>query len=190
MVRRSTDGPLDGVSDVELLRLHCSGDERAFAVLFHRHADAVHRLGVAMLRDGAADDLVQDTFLRLWRVGRQYSPAKGSPRTWLLAIARNRALDLIRASGASDRMIDAVGDLAAVAPAPPDLATEYASREDAARLRARLSEIPSAQRRALALVYLGGLSHGDVARRIGIPLGTVKSRVRLGKHAVAAGLDA
>lgn len=177
--------------DTELAAMMVLGSGRAFDLLYLRHAAAVRRLGVSMLHSrDAADDLVQDTFLQLWRDRGRYSPERASVRTWMLAIARNRALDLVRAQARHARLVDASRGLARIAVRPPDQLTATIASDEVARLHAMLADLPSAQRRAIVLVYGGGLTHTEVAQRTGVPLGTVKGRIRLGQLSIARRLEA
>ena len=177
--------------DTELAAMMVLGSGRAFDLLYLRHAATVRRLGVSMLHSrDAADDLVQDTFLQLWRDRGRYSAERASVRTWMLAIARNRALDLVRAQARHARLVDASRGLARIAVRPPDQLTATIARDEVARLHAMLADLPAAQRRAIVLVYAGGLTHTQVAQRTGVPLGTVKGRIRLGQLSIAQRLEA
>jgi RNA polymerase sigma-70 factor (ECF subfamily) len=152
--------------------------------------------------DADAEDVVAQVFAQVWRDAGRYDPARGSVAAWVATLARSRALDLLRArrrrAGAEERAAaeaaalagaDALGDaLGAAVPLggsaeAPDVALE---RGEAARaVRASLGALPEPQRRAVALAFLGGLSHPDVAAALGIPLGTAKTRIRPGCAACA-----
>lgn len=143
--------------------------------LHHRRA-----LGYAyqLVRDRAdAEDVVQEAFLSAWRARAVYDPGRGSERTWLLTLVRNRAISLLRARGcrpiAADEGYDDLAD-------GSDVAEEVALRVDGAVLRAAVARLPDAQRAVLELAYFSGLSHAEIARQLDAPLGTVKGRVRLG----------
>jgi RNA polymerase sigma-70 factor, ECF subfamily len=176
--------------DDELARMMILGSGRAFDLLYLRHASAVRRLGVSMLRSpDAADDLVQETFLQLWRNRARYVAERAAVRTWVLAIARNRAIDMARAQARHARRVEAAKELARIADASSDPLTEALSRDEVSRLRAALSRLPSAQRRTLVLAYGGGLTHEQVAQRTGVPVGTVKSRLFFGRQTIARHLE-
>ncbi len=176
--------------DTELAAMMVLGSTRAFDLLYLRHAATVRRLGVSMLHNrDAADDLVQDTFLQLWRDRGRYSAERASVRTWTLAIARNRALDLVRAQARHARLVDASRGLARTAVALPDQLVATIARDEVAQLHAMLADLPAVQRRAIVLVYGGGLTHREVAQRTGVPLGTVKGRIRLGQLSIARRLE-
>jgi RNA polymerase sigma-70 factor, ECF subfamily len=144
--------------------------------------EAYHRqaIGLAyrLLGDrGDAEDVVQDAFLALWRSMDRYDPERGSVRTWLLTIVRNRALDVLRsrrahpASPLDESVPFADGT---------DLVRLVEARIDGARARNALAELPDEQRRTIEMAYLAGLSHSQIASRTDEPLGTIKGRVRLG----------
>jgi RNA polymerase sigma-70 factor (ECF subfamily) len=175
-----------------------AGDVDALGALYDRHAAAAYGLARAVVRDDAdAEDVVAQTFAQLWREAGRYDPARGSVAAWVTTLARSRALDLLRArrrrAGAEERAAAeaaATGDAGSLGDAfgaavplggsaePPDVALE---RGEAARaVRASLGALPEPQRRAVALAFLGGLSHPDVAAALGIPLGTAKTRIRAG----------
>ena len=164
----------------------------------------VHGTALVVLRDPPrAEDVVQDVFLRLWRRPEAFDPARGDLAAFLRLMARSRAVDLWREAQARDRARRRV--LAAHAPRPgsrtaarPELRAAAADTPDGvalrsaerARLRVALRTLPAEQRQAVALAYFGGLTAEEIASRDGIPLGTVKSRVRLGLHKLRDALPA
>ncbi len=142
--------------------------------------DAYHRqaLGLAyhLLQDqGDAEEVVQDAFLAAWRNADSYDPAKGSTRTWILTFVRNRAIDRLRArrSGVATALDEQQPD-------ERDLFDEVAKNIEAARARRALQELPQEQRQVIGLAYFAGLTQNEIAERLAIPAGTVKSRIRLG----------
>ena len=144
--------------------------------------EAYHRqaLGLAyrVLNDAAeAEEVVQEAFLAIWRAGASYDPARGSVRTWLLTLVRNRAIDVIRAR--QRRPVRPLAD--APDPIDPsDVPTQVSLSVDSAAAGRALATLPPEQREAVELAFLGGLSHGEIAARLGLPVGTVKGRIRLG----------
>lgn len=163
-------------------------DEPAtFARAYDDHAPSVHAVALRVTQDAAqAQDVVQDVFLRLWRNPQRFDARRGELGAYLRLMAHSRALDLWReaqaAGRARDRLIAAesarVHARADLDPTRP--ATAFERQEGRAVVRVALGELPPAQREALVLAYWGGLTAEEVARRTGAPLGTAKSRLRLG----------
>lgn len=159
------------------------GDSDTFRRVFAEHERSVYATAFRVLGNGAqAQDVVQDVFLRLWRRPRSFDATRGELGAYLRLMARSRALDLWReaqASGrATDRMKVVVGDLDSPVELRPGDATERAEARTA--VRDALRGLPDAQREALVLAYWGGLTADEIAQRVQIPLGTAKSRIRLG----------
>jgi RNA polymerase sigma-70 factor, ECF subfamily len=158
-------------------------DPETFRHVFAEHERGVYAAAFRILGNGAqAQDVVQDVFLRIWRRPRSFDAGRGELGSYLRLIARSRALDLWReaqASGrATDRMKVVVSDASLPVDGVPDAETE---REEArAAVRDALRRLPDVQREALVLAYWGGLSADEIARRARVPLGTAKSRIRLG----------
>jgi RNA polymerase sigma-70 factor, ECF subfamily len=158
-------------------------DPEAFRRAFAAHERSVYATAFRILGNGAqAQDVVQDVFLRLWRRPRAFDPARGELGPYLRLMARSRALDLWREAQAAGRADDRFKIVVETDAPPlderPDLTAE---REDtAAAVRAAVARLPDAQREALVLAYWGGLTADEIARRVAIPLGTAKSRIRLG----------
>ncbi len=157
------------------------GDARAFEVVFDRHVDAAFSLAYRMCgRRSIAEDIVQEAFLSLWRSGARYDRARGSVRSWILGVVRNRTIDWFRRDSVRTRRDvpadEAVGRLAA----DDDVAAEAQRRADARQLRQALGELPPDQRRVIELAYFGGFTHSQIADMLELPPGTVKGRMRLG----------
>jgi RNA polymerase sigma-70 factor, ECF subfamily len=163
--------------DVELLRQMRRGDVSALEVLYTRYAGLVFTLALRIVRDPElAREVLQDTFLRSWNGRETYAPDRGRVPWWLLGIARNRAIDLVRSRPHQGRLReqDAGGvrleDLAQ--PEAMDLILLRREVIDA------LQGLTSGQRRAIELAYYDGFTQTEIARELGEPLGTVKSRTR------------
>ena len=127
-----------------------------------------------------AEDVVQETFVELWRRSRQFDAARGGAVAWVVTIARSRAIDRLRASGTAGRAIQeaqANEELRPTAFPLPHLETER--RRDEARVARALGALPVEQRRTIELAYFDGLSQSEIAQKTGSPLGTVKMRVKL-----------
>jgi RNA polymerase sigma-70 factor (ECF subfamily) len=163
------------------------GDETALAQFYDRWYPVVCGLAARMLKStDAVEDVVEETFWQAWRQANRYAPERGSVQTWLLTIARTRALDRLRAArrlreDSIDDTVSAAGDAAAppvvVSASDPSLDVEHAERRRL--VVAALAELPHVQREALELGYFGGLSQSEIAERTGQPLGTIKTRMRL-----------
>jgi RNA polymerase sigma-70 factor (ECF subfamily) len=135
-----------------------------------------------MLRDVPdAEDVVQEVFAQAWRSAGDYDATRGSVAGWLLMMTRSRALDRLRARRAQGKALPATGDDPDTLPAA-GLAQDVVaiSDQEATSLRIALDQLPGDQRRALELAYFDGLTHAEVADRLDQPLGTVKTRIRLG----------
>jgi RNA polymerase sigma-70 factor, ECF subfamily len=167
-------------------------DARTFSRIYDDHARSVYGAALRILGDPAqAQDVTQDVFLRLWRRPRRFDARRGELGSYLRLMARSRALDLYREGQAAGRASERVRLVAArdegrVDDRPGPAAERAADRSG---LRAALAELPDAQREALVLAYWGGLTADQIARRAGLPLGTVKSRIRLGMAKVRAELE-
>ncbi len=156
------------------------GHERAFARLYELVAGRLFSIARRIVgRDDLAEDVVQETFLRIWRAAHQYDPAKGPAYAWLVRIARNRALSA-RARGSRHDEGRAELDAERLAYDGPDPAALTMRSEEARRVNACLSNLPANHRRSVTLVYFEGLTHRELAERLGVQLGTAKSWVRRG----------
>lgn len=165
--------------DEWLLARIAERDLSALDLLYRRYSRMTFGVAYHILCSAeAAEDVVQDAFLTVWRRAETYAADRGSARTWLLSVVRNRAIDLTRrgAGRPVGAPLEAVFELAA-----PDVDTsaEALARIEAARVRAALDCLPRLQREVVELAFFSGLSYPEIAVRVGIPLGTVKSRIRL-----------
>jgi RNA polymerase sigma-70 factor (ECF subfamily) len=158
------------------------GDARALEELYRRHSARLYALLLRMLRETAdAEEVLQETLVEAWRRAGQYAVSRGSVEAWLITIARSRAIDRIRTRGARLRLVKQSEQLAAEVVSPPEPPDVHAQT----RLRRALGALPPEQRRALELAYWEGLSQSEISRETGDPLGTVKTRVRLGLQRLA-----
>ena len=164
-------------SDEELLEAIADGDERALGALYDRFGRVAYGLALRILRDRAlAEDAVQEAFLAVWRSADAYRRERAKPGTWILTLVHRRAVDLVRREDRRrgdplDEAPEAVGD------AVPDQAD---LREQRAVVQQALVTLPTEQREALELAYYGGYTQSELAERLGVPLGTVKSRMFAG----------
>src|SRR3954454_5947507 len=158
-------------------------DPQQFSRVYDEHHRSVYASAMRVLGDHAlAGDVVQDVFLRLWRRPQAFDAARGDLGTYLRLMARSRAVDLWRESQSRGRAADRLKLVVAdEAPRPSDRPEDALELEaDRTAVRAALRELPPAQREALVLAYWGGMTAEQIARREAIPLGTAKSRIRLG----------
>jgi RNA polymerase sigma-70 factor (ECF subfamily) len=158
-------------------------DPSAFARVYDEHSPGVYRTAYGIVRDATmAQDVTQDVFLRLWRRPRTFDAGRGEIGSYLRLMARSRALDLWREGQAAGRAGDRLRLVTETQERrPDDLPPVAVERDhDRAEVREALRELPSVQREAIVLAYWGGLTAAQIARRSGVPLGTAKSRIRLG----------
>jgi RNA polymerase sigma-70 factor (ECF subfamily) len=183
-MRPGRSAPLEQPEDIDagLLARMVRGDESALTSLYDRLSSLAY--GVALRVAGnpdAAEDAVQEAFLRVWRRADRFDAARGRARPWFLRLVRNVAIDQRRARGVRNRAeAEKIVDVSEKVPSEqPD---EVAARsERAGRLRAALEQLlPLEQRRAIEIAYFEGLSHSEIAERESLPLGTVKTRIRDG----------
>ena len=156
-------------------------DSDALALLYDRFAARLMGLAHRVLGDtGEAEEVLQEVFLWVWANAASFDPSRGSVLAWLLVATRSRAIDRLRtrrpAQRAGLRAVDEVPD----APSSVDVEADSAGRQWEALCRAAIAELPSEQRRALELAYFDGLTHQEISEKTSTPLGTVKTRVRLG----------
>jgi RNA polymerase sigma-70 factor, ECF subfamily len=166
-------------TDAELLAGIARHDEASLAALYDRYHLLAFSLALRVVHDrGRAEDVVQDAFLSVWRKAASYAEARGSVKTWLASIVRNRAIDLVRARRESDGDDEAV--LLALRDPQPPVIEQVTAALDRDTIRNAIEGLPLEQRQAIAMAYFEGLSHSEIAEATGTPLGTVKSRIRLG----------
>ncbi|HYG71378.1 MAG TPA: sigma-70 family RNA polymerase sigma factor [Actinomycetota bacterium] len=165
-------------NDAALMRAFASREPAAAGELFDRFASRVYGLGVVMLgNDAAAEDLVQDTFVKLWRSAERYDAGRGKLETWVLLVARSLAIDALRRRVLDARTVERSTPASETAtdPSPEELAELVDLSE---RARRAMSDLTPGQRAALELAYFGGKTSAEVAELEGIPLGTAKTRIR------------
>ena len=169
--------PLANLSDEALLSLVARSDEEALAELYDRFGRPAYALAVRILRDaGLAQDAVQDAFLAAWRTAAGFDARRGSASTWLMTLVHRRAVDVVRRE--DRRRTEQLDDAPVAASESTD--EEASIREQRRAVQAALARLPPDQREALELSYYGGLTQSELSERLGIPLGTVKSRVFAG----------
>ncbi|HYN85124.1 MAG TPA: sigma-70 family RNA polymerase sigma factor [Pyrinomonadaceae bacterium] len=165
----------------ELIGLVACGDQQALASLYDSTSRLVYGLLVRILGDAAtAEEVLLDVYAQVWRQAARYSGTRGSPLAWLTTIARSRAIDRLRSGRAEQQRTEQLDARAFEARSGTNVEEEVAARELGARVRAALEGLPREQREVIELAYYGGMSHSEIAAATGQPLGTVKTRTRLG----------
>jgi RNA polymerase sigma-70 factor (ECF subfamily) len=167
----------DERDDAELVQLVAAGHTDALRVLYERYGSIVFGMAQRVLGDRQlAEECTQDVFVALWQSAAKYDPRRAQVSTWLVGIAKYRAIDLVRRRAA--RPADPYAEIWQ-GDESPDSAELVAAGDEAQRVAAAVAELPPPQREALLLAYFDGLSHSEIAERLAVPLGTVKGRIRL-----------
>lgn len=174
---RTTDG---GVADADLLRSIQSGDQQAVAALYDRYSGAAYGLAFRITGDGTlAEDVVQDAFVSVWKQAGRFDPERGQVKSWLLTIVHHKAVDAVRRrANRSERALPEGPEEFIATIGSPEQVTEMTM--DAAAVREAVRAVPEDQRRTIEMAYFEGLTHVEIAERMDVPLGTVKSRLRIG----------
>ena len=175
--------------DQQLMAALARSDLRALEALYDRYARPAYALAYRIVGDrGGAEDVVQDAFLSAWRQAKSYRKERGSPRTWLMAIVHHRAIDRIRASAASATTLSLEELPDGPTEAPGVWQQVWAGlRGDA--VRRALEQLPPEQKKSLELAYFSGYTQTEIAELMGVPLGTVKGRMRMGLQKLRAWLE-
>jgi RNA polymerase sigma-70 factor (ECF subfamily) len=182
---------LPRLADEELMHQIRRGDDQAFEVLYDRHVSAAYSLAYRMTgKPGVAQDVVQESFLSLWRSHMRYDHTRGSVRTWLLGIVRNRAIDVLRRSSPHDTRRASDEGIEERFEAPQRTDAEVVRRDEAREVQAALQTLPPEQSHVIELAYFGGFTHTEIATMLDAPVGTIKGRMRLGLQKLHAQLTA
>jgi RNA polymerase sigma-70 factor, ECF subfamily len=178
------------LADEELMPLVGEKDPEAFEVLYDRHGGVAYSLAYRIVGEkAAAEDVTQEAFISIWRSGAHFDRTRGSVRSWMLSIVRNRAIDALRSrAGKAPKLT--LDDDAILEQRPAEGFTDHEAmrRETATKVRSALGELPGEQSKVIELAYFGGFSHSEISRILGVPLGTVKGRMRLGLEKIRVGL--
>jgi RNA polymerase sigma-70 factor (ECF subfamily) len=175
-------GAVVGATDEELLAGLAAGHLEALDTLYDRYRALAYGLARRITNDDVlAEDVVQEAFLGAWRGAGRYAAGRGSVRTWLLSIVHHRAIDAVRRRRpVSDLPAEVEGERVPETLTLPDAWGEVSARIDREVVAGALASLPENQRETIELAYFGGLTQQEIAERTGVPLGTVKGRVRLG----------
>ncbi len=167
------------VPDSALIEKMMAGDESALSTLYDRYSAMLFGMLTRILQDRhAAEEVLQDLFMQLWRNAGQFDASRGSLPAWLLVIARNRAISRLRGARSRELLEENEGDYANTFASDQNVEDDASRAELARRVSAALGALPAEQRQALELAYFDGMTQSEIAARTGCPLGTVKTRVR------------
>jgi RNA polymerase sigma-70 factor (ECF subfamily) len=166
----------DDTEDRQLLAGIARGDSQAFEALYDRYSRSIFSLALGMLRDpSAAQEIAQEVFLSIWRQAAEFDPTRGSARSWLLALGHHKSVDAVRRG-----RVRAGEPLDETGVSHLDVVDEALRRLEQGAVREALTRLPVDQRQAIVLAYYGGYTQQEIAKRLGIPLGTAKTRIRDG----------
>lgn len=167
------------VPDSTLIEKMMAGDEGALSALYDRYSAMLFGTLLRILKDTqAAEEVLQDVFLQLWRSAAHFDASRGSLPAWLLVIGRNRAISRLRGRGSREVLEEEDGDYAGAFVSAHNIEEEASRSELRESLAAALAALPAEQRQAVELAYFEGMTQTEIAARTGSPLGTVKTRVR------------
>ncbi len=168
-------------TEEELMGRVADGDVRAFEAVYDRYSRQAYSLARRITGGaGGAEEATQDAFLSLWRGASSFDPQRATLATWLLALVRYRSIDWVRRATPRALLQDLTEGAAERIEAPERTEEQVLASDEHNRALRLVAELPPEQREVIDLAYFGGLSHTEIAARVGIPLGTVKGRVRLG----------
>ncbi len=169
-----------GIEDAVFLRAIQAGDQQAVAGLYDRYGGIAYGLAYRITSDATlAEDVVQEAFISVWRQAARFDPARGQVRSWLLTIVHHKAVDAVRRrSNRSERALPEGPEEFIATRGRPDEIAEMTM--DAEAVREAVQAIPDDQRRTVEMAYFEGMTHVEIAERMDVPLGTVKSRLRIG----------
>jgi RNA polymerase sigma-70 factor (ECF subfamily) len=171
------------------MSLASGGDAEAFTALYDRHGRAAYSLAYRMIGERqATEDLVQEAFLKVWRAAGSYQAERGSVRTWILSIVHNRGIDQLRSIARRRQTGDNVEAMIPAAQ-PSEIFVETWCNTQRTQVREALRDLPPEQLKVLELAYYSGHTHTEIAKLLGVPLGTVKSRIRLGLKKIRVYFD-
>ncbi len=178
----------EGPSLDALLQRASGGDEPAFAAMYDRTAARVYGVILRVLRDPAqSEEVAQEVFLELWDRSARFDPQRGTAVTWIMTVAHRRAVDRVRSEQSLRDRVERVA--AAEPPAYDQVASSVEERAEHERVRRALAAVTDLQREAIELAYYGGRTYRQVADLLGVPLGTIKTRLRDGLRRLQTELD-
>lgn len=172
------------ISDSALFADIAHKKAEALSILYDRHAARLYGLALKILKDPAlAEDVLQDLFLYLWQNAEKFEERRGQPLAWMMILCRNRAIDKLRAREKRQSRSAASGEETLAVPSSDESDSPFEivhSKETLTRIAAAMDELPKEQRTPIDMAFFGGLSQSEIAEKLNIPLGTIKTRIRLG----------
>lgn len=176
--------------DAALMAKVVAGDESAFATLYDRYSPMLFGMLMRILRDSqAAEEVLQDLFLQLWRKPGQFDVSRGSLPAWLMVIGRNRAISRLRGRSTQEVLEHTDGFYANTLASSQNIENEASRMQLLDTLKLAMARLPEEQRQAIELAYFEGMTQSEIAARTGSPLGTVKTRVRTGMQSLKQQLN-
>jgi RNA polymerase sigma-70 factor (ECF subfamily) len=168
--------------DIALLRRIGAKDRDAFAEFYDKYSTLLFSIASKILKDAAeAEDVLQETFMQIWEKAGNYDPNLGQPLGWAVTLARNRAIDRIRASQRRNLLTQEAGVEFAIAGKSSETANDTVSGHEKAKLiHSAMIDLPAEQRRAIEMAFFSGLTQNEISEKLQEPLGTVKARIRRG----------
>ncbi len=175
----TSGAPTSGNKDREAVKQLAGGDHAAIAELYDRHARLLYSLAFRIVRGQAdAEDVLQEVFAQVWRQAARYDTSRGTVIGWLVTLTRSRAIDRLRRGRLQPQTLDDESAAQAVPDVAAGADVQLVTSEQASQVRAALEALPDAQRVPLELAYYEGLTQSEIAGRLAVPLGTVKTRMR------------
>ncbi len=189
--RMTTPRSIEDAADDALFERVRTGSTEAFAAFYDRHSRLLYAVALRILGDAhEAEDVLQDAAVLLWEKAPVYNPAFGRPLSWAVTLTRNRAIDRVRARKRKSELHEAAGaDRSREPVLSDDAAMELSAVESAGTIQSALLELPPDQRRAIELAFFSGMTQTEIATALGVPLGTIKARIRRGLLALRELMD-
>lgn len=179
-------------AEIELLKRVSQGDQRSFGELYDRFASVLFSTAYRMLKNQeAAEDVLQDVFIQIWRKAPLYDPARGRPLTWAVTLTRNKAIDMLRSTQRRSSLQEAAQqDLERFEQFDDKSFFDSVTSEETSRLvREAIQRLSRQQRDAIELAFFSSLTHTEISERLKVPLGTIKARIRRGMMALRDIID-
>ncbi|MFN7759602.1 MAG: sigma-70 family RNA polymerase sigma factor [Pseudanabaena sp.] len=169
------------LDEVALIRQIAEGDQASLSMLYDRYSRVIYTIAYRILKSSEeSEEIVLDVFTQVWKIAKNYNPQKARVDTWLFMLTRSRALDRLRNHARFDKVVNASEDALMMHWQVDSPENDAIIQERSIYIKSCLDNLPAEQRLALELAYFSGLSHSQIAAEIGISLGTVKTRIRLG----------